>query len=480
MQPIDYTNRDYASLRQALIDTIPDLLPEWTTRTDDDFGMVLIDLFSYVGDIMNYYVDRVFNEMFLPTAVRRQSVLNIAALLDYVPISMAPAETTLTFTLQSGSSAVTIPKGTAVSTLPEDGSSPIVFETDADLVISGNAAATPQYSGSIAATQGQTISEEVLTLSATGDVDQEYTLFQTSVVEGSVEIEVDEGAGPVMWMRQRNLIDCSGPDRCFSITIDENSVLHVHFGDNVNGRIPSTGSLIKATYRVGDGARGNVGANQVTELLDVIIEVDTVTNPQGANGGADEESIESMRTAIPKSLQALERAVTLDDYAALAVRVPGVGKAQADATVYTTVSLYVAPVGGGSPAQSLKDDVQQYLIDRKLINVLVSIFDPSYQGVNVTATVNVLANHHQVTVKQAVENAIRDLLSFDQVDFQQPITVSSVYHAIQGVDGVDYANVSLLVRADAATQAGVQDVTFLVGEIPTAGTITLNMNGGIS
>jgi uncharacterized phage protein gp47/JayE len=144
------------------------------------------------------------------------------------------------------------------------------------------------------------------------------------------------------------------------------------------------------------------------------------------------------------------------------------------------VSLYVAPVGGGSPAQSLKDDVQQYLIDRKLINVLVSIFDPSYQGVNVTATVNVLANHHQVTVKQAVENAIRDLLSFDQVDFQQPITVSSVYHAIQGVDGVDYANVSLLVRADAATQAGVQDVTFLVGEIPTAGTITLNMNGGIS
>lgn len=477
---IDYTNRDFASIKQALIDAIADLLPEWTSRSDSDFGIVLIELFSYIGDLTNYYIDRVFNEMFLQTATRQQSVLNIAALLDYSPIAMTPATVSLTFTLIPGTGSVDIPAGTQVSTLPDDGSAPIIFETDIDLVIAGNTVATPQYVGAVTATQGQTIADENLTLNSTGNIDQEYTLFNTNVIQNSVIITVDEGNGPLTWNNVHNLVDSNGPSRVFQTSIDENQVLHVMFGDNVNGRAPSPGAVITATYRTGNGADGDVGANQLVELLDTIVGVQSVTNPQAANGGSDAESIDSMRTSIPQSLFALNRAVALADYKALGVQVPGVGKAQADAAVYTNVSLYIAPVGAGFASSTLKASVLEYFSDKTLVNVGITLLDPQYIGVNVSANVAVLPNYHQDTVKQSVNNALLDLMNFNNVDFGKTITISSVYHTIQGVEGVDYCNLVLLIRADAATQAGVQDVLMNVGEIPIAGTFTLAMTGGIS
>ena len=40
-------------------------LPEWTDRSPADLGMLLVDLFAYMGDIVVYYQDRIASEMFL-------------------------------------------------------------------------------------------------------------------------------------------------------------------------------------------------------------------------------------------------------------------------------------------------------------------------------------------------------------------------------------------------------------------------------
>ena len=58
-QVIDYLARDYNSFRQALIDLIPAKLPEWTDRSEADFGIVLIELFAYMADILSYYQERI-------------------------------------------------------------------------------------------------------------------------------------------------------------------------------------------------------------------------------------------------------------------------------------------------------------------------------------------------------------------------------------------------------------------------------------
>ena len=61
---IDYLTKDYAGFRQGMLNQIPLLMPQWTDRSEADFGVVLIELMAYVADILSYYQDRVANEAF--------------------------------------------------------------------------------------------------------------------------------------------------------------------------------------------------------------------------------------------------------------------------------------------------------------------------------------------------------------------------------------------------------------------------------
>src|SRR5215471_21226715 len=96
---IDYTNKDFTSLRQALLDLARSRLPEWTDRSPADLGMLLLDLFAYIGDVMLYYQDRIANESFLQTATERRSVLQMLRLIGYElkPPLAAAADLTLIF-----------------------------------------------------------------------------------------------------------------------------------------------------------------------------------------------------------------------------------------------------------------------------------------------------------------------------------------------------------------------------------------------
>jgi hypothetical protein len=49
---IDYTDKDFASLRTAMLRLAQQRLPEWTDQSPADLGMLLVDLFAYVGAIM--------------------------------------------------------------------------------------------------------------------------------------------------------------------------------------------------------------------------------------------------------------------------------------------------------------------------------------------------------------------------------------------------------------------------------------------
>jgi predicted phage baseplate assembly protein len=80
---IDYVTKDYEGFKQAMLGQIPVLLPNWTDRSESDFGVVLVELFAYVADILSYYQDRVANEAFLATATQRRSVAELLRLIGY-------------------------------------------------------------------------------------------------------------------------------------------------------------------------------------------------------------------------------------------------------------------------------------------------------------------------------------------------------------------------------------------------------------
>lgn len=93
--PIDYTSRDYASLREDLIKAVQLRIPQWTADDPTDFGLALLESFAYMGDIMSYYIDRAANEAFLTTATQRESISAIAKTLGYFPASATAASVRL-------------------------------------------------------------------------------------------------------------------------------------------------------------------------------------------------------------------------------------------------------------------------------------------------------------------------------------------------------------------------------------------------
>ncbi|MBK8988265.1 MAG: hypothetical protein IPM39_19725 [Chloroflexi bacterium] len=80
---IDYLSRDFASLRQVMLDHLATLAPQWQEDNLADLGHVLLDILAHAGDQLSYFQDAVATEAYLGTARRRESVRRHARLLDY-------------------------------------------------------------------------------------------------------------------------------------------------------------------------------------------------------------------------------------------------------------------------------------------------------------------------------------------------------------------------------------------------------------
>jgi hypothetical protein len=432
----DYTSRDYPSIRQDMLNQIPLKVPEWTDLSVNDFGVAILELFAYQGDIMSYYGDRIANEAYLQTATQRANVLTIAKMLDYIPGGNIASQVALNVVNGSGTTQV-IPAGTQVTTATGD----VTFETLSALTL------TNATNGNVTAAQGLTVSGEALGQSD-GSLNQDFTLFQNPVIDGSVKVFVNAGSGAVQWTYIEHLIDGTPSSQNYTLYTDASNVVHVVFGDGTNGAVPPTSSAITVTYRVGGGTSGNVGANTLVRFATSVAAGVTVTNQSAAAGGGDLETLDSIRANAPRSLFSLNRAVTNADYSQLALRVNGVAKANAVSAVYSSVTIFIAPVGGGgllpdgvtatTQFANTQTAVQNYFVGKAPNSTTVTVSNPAYVPITVTLSVQVLPNYSQDTVRQGVISALNSYLSFDNVSFAQRLTLSDIYSILMNVPGVQY------------------------------------------
>jgi len=466
---VDYTSKDYTSIKEDLIDLIPSFVPSWTNRDPADFGMALIELFSYMGDILNYYIDRSANEAFIGTASQRDSVLQISRLLGYNPTAATAATVTLTF-YNSSASTITVPVKTQVATTPSSNGSltQIIFETNSQVVVPAKVG-TVDGSITVAATQGYTVtSEEVGT--STGIINQVWKLQTSPLITGSISVVI----GSKNFSEVPYLIDYNNYDPVFSVYTNAAGSSFILFGDNISGIVPDPGALIYATYRVGGGVAGNVAVGAITSILNNTYAGLRVNNLTAASGGSEEETTDSIRVNAPLSLKALNRAVSLADYSALATAA-GVAKANAVADVYTSVTIYYAPsagdlgvdVDGVTPStvfNNLKTTLTSFLTGKVPANTTITFQPPTYVATNITATITVLPQYRKTLVDTAVTAVLTELLAFDNVGFRDTITLTDVISAATSIEGVAFIQVEKLVRNDA-------DLTYTISNKAASGTV---------
>jgi len=424
---VDYTSRDYTSIRSDLLALIPNFAPQWTSRDSSDFGIVLLELFAYVGDLINYQVDRAANEAFINTATQRDTVINLAKLLGYTPSGIVPATGTITIK-NTGTASATAPQYSVVKS-----NTGVSYTTDTASTVASGATAV------VNVTQGIRISGETLGTSD-GTKSQKYSLANTGVfINSSSNIAVTVGS--VQYTKVDYLIDYTSTDTVYSAYTDGAGKTWVQFGDGVSGKLPPTGSSITATYRYTDtpSSEGNIAAGDIATIDATGF---TASNSAAFSGGANEESTDSIRLNATTSLRALNRAVSLSDYSALALKVGGIAKANAISTGFGSVALYVASSDGNALTSGLKANVASYFTGKTPPSTALSVYDyqKAYPYLNID--VQVAPTYSKDNVVNAVRDALYSLFSFDNVTFNDLVTEGDIYSTCKSVDGVMYVTIN--------------------------------------
>jgi predicted phage baseplate assembly protein len=310
------------------------------------------------------------------------------------------------------------------------------------------------YGNVVKATHGET-KNEVL---GSGDGSQElqqFTLLQSPLTylaaptpagaESTLQVRVND----VLWHETDNLVGLSPKERSFVTSANDSDKTTVQFGDGEFGaRLPTGVENVKAVYRVGIGAPGNVKAGQITSVITKPLGVKEVVNPLAASGGAGREEFAQARQNAPLAVMALDRLVSVQDYADFARTYAGIAKASAtrisdgrrqlihvtvagndDVPIDTTSDLYVnlrrALLVNGDPYQVLQ------LAVRKLKLLVIS------------ARVRLLPDYLWDAVEPKIRAAIADKFSFGTRDLAQSAFASEALSVIQAIPEVAYVDLDV-------------------------------------
>jgi predicted phage baseplate assembly protein len=295
---------------------------------------------------------------------------------------------------------------------------------------------------------------EVITSS--GLPNQQYVLEVQPYLDNSLAITSTDGTYALV----ADFLSSTATDRHATIAVDENSRAHIAFGDGVAGSIPN--GAIAFEYKTGGGARGNVDANAIQRVsasygdsLGNPVSVQ-VTNTAKASGGADAQTVESMREAAPRSLRTLTRTVSREDYQNNALRVAGVARAlmmtrdEQAGIPENTGRLYLVPKGGGPATNALIAAV----IDMITIKYPHTItFKPAVQSalylpINISTQIHLARGAVPAVVGAAVRTALIEFFQVTKDDGSDNETIdfgynldgalawSDVFNAIRDTRGV--------------------------------------------
>jgi len=440
----DYLGKDYEAFRTEMINHIPQLLPEWTDYLQSDPGITLIELFSYGLDVLSYYQDRIANELYLPTAQLRQSVIDYAKPLGYKLREATPSKTYVVFEITPGES-LTIPPGFRVTTKAEPGEEPVPFEIQHYLTIpagdSGLEQENGEYIHKVEVVNGVTINNEVIG-SSTGLPNQRFKLKYPNVtqIDDELIVQVDEGQGFVTWEKRDEIIDPSisvANRRFYSYETDADNYTWIKFGSGVDGKIPEEGvDNVRVTYRVGGGKDTRTGSNTITEIPVKINRVKGVFNPEPATGGEDRESIEEAKVKLPVTLYTRRRAVTLKDFKQIALLVDGVLKTTAVYEGETNTAHVSIIVKEGFDEDTIRENVYDFIGLRKLLgtNHTVTITDPLLLDLKITAYIG--DEYEQEFIQTTVEEVLEDSFSKDIMNYNQDVRIFNIINALAGLTAV--------------------------------------------
>ncbi len=443
-----YTDKDHEAIVEDCISRIKQVYSSeyWNDFEEDNTGRMLVEAFAYIADLLLFYLDRQANETYLPTATERQNLINMCKLVGYTPKSAKSAQALIKVSIDKAHDKdITLPINSQLMT-----NSGLTFETLSNCVITAG-----ELFSTVEAQEGETFNELLGT--SDGDINQEFMLLRSGVVEIQ-SVSVDG----VLWSYVDSFANQQPNAKVFTAEIDAWRRGKIFFGNGVTGLIPEEGETIRAVYRIGGGIAGNVAPNTIINVRNIA--QDTIgqtvsikiTNEDWASGGAEPESVESIKLWAPRYFETQNRCVTQLDYETFAVKFDGIAKARAVVREQTgeanVVRLYVLTYGESENTiafanQVVKDNLLAYLNQYKMITDWLEIEDGSCREVNFSGAVIVSNGFSLDTVLTNIKQALTNLMKIETREMGEALRISDVYAAIDNIEGVIY------VELDTPTQS---------------------------
>lgn len=282
------------------------------------------------------------------------------------------------------------------------------------------------------------------------------------------------------WTPVRHLLNSATSAREFVVEIEADGKTAIRFGDDRLGRRPEADTTFDAAYRVGNGVRGNVGAETLAHIVTNNAGIDRVWNPLSAQGGVEPETIDHARQIAPYVFCNQERAVTPQDYAEVATRHPQVQRAAATPLwtgSWYTVYLTVDRTGGFEVDGAFKGELLRLLERYRMAGHDIEIEGPRYVPLEIEMRVCVKPDYLRAHVAEellriysagVLPDRRKGVFHPDNFTFGQPVYLSQLYAAAEGVEGIASYEVTTFQRQGLPSRKALDDGKLTLGRLEIA------------
>ncbi|WP_326773626.1 putative baseplate assembly protein [Streptomyces sp. NBC_01445] len=291
--------------------------------------------------------------------------------------------------------------------------------------------------------------------------------------------------GDLTWAPRHDLLHSGPRDRHFVGELEDDGRLALRFGDGRHGAKPTPGSRLALHHRLGGGIAGNVGAEAINHL---VVQSDcahppaaAVRNPLPATGGVEPEPVEQARQLAPLDLRRTRlRAITAEDYAALAAELPGVQRAAAE--IRWTGSVQEAHVaidahGSAEPSAELLARAEQSLEAYRRIGHDLVVGPARLVPLDIALSVcaapghqhgQILAELYRVLGSGRLAGGRLGFFHPDALTFGEPVRLSRLVAVAAAVPGVQSAQVVRLRRLFEQDRGEREDGVLRLGPLEIA------------
>ena len=450
------TNKTNLSVNSLDFDTIRSNLKSYLQGQDTfkDYNFegsaisTLLDVLAYNTHYEAFYNNMVANEMFLDSAAKRDSVVSIAKHLGYTPTSPRCSEATVNVVFGSTAGmddSTIIPIGSKF-TAEKDG----VGYSFINLSTGTVSPSSEIHCSNLKIKEGKL--NKFTYINDSSDSDQKFIIphnnADTSTLTVRVQNSVTDSTGYTdSWNLSTTINDVTSTSKVYFLQEEEDGKFEVYFGDDVVGKSLKDGNLVILEYMTTNGSIANdIGSTDSAGSRSFSYGTNNdVSVVSKSSGGAERESISSIRRHAPSYFQAQNRAVTSEDFKSILVQdYPDVdsvhvwGGEENEPPEYGTVFISFKPSTGTIITEETKNSISDSLAkNRSIVAITPKITDPNYIHLVIDSTINYdekSVSVSQESLKTLVNNKITTFGETFLEKFDRGLRYSKFLKDIDGAD----------------------------------------------